>query len=329
MSNNKGRILVVEDSRINRLLLKRTLEEQGFEATLAVDGFQALAMLRAKTTVPCDVVLLDILMPNMDGYQTLSAIKADPALQHLPVIMISAVEEMDSTIRCIEMGATDYLSKPFNPALLKARVSASLTGKRLRDREMEYLEQVAIVTEAAVALEASAFEPSGLDDVARRSDSLGNLARVFKKVAADMLAREARIRRQMLEMRIEIDEARDPKKWPRSPELNTSSIFVAMPGNCASFWSRDLRGFNIRSGVSPSPAHQSCGATLSPLNAAGGARHICLDPLQFPRDGRFRRQNFPEPGCERPCRGMICPHRSNSPRLTPRHRVRASIRHRD
>jgi len=212
MSNNKGRILVVEDSRINRLLLKRTLEEQGFEATLAVDGFQALAMLRAKTTVPCDVVLLDILMPNMDGYQTLSAIKADPALQHLPVIMISAVEEMDSTIRCIEMGATDYLSKPFNPALLKARVSASLTGKRLRDREMEYLEQVAIVTEAAVALEASAFEPSGLDDVARRSDSLGNLARVFKKVAADMLAREARIRRQMLEMRIEIDEARRSKK---------------------------------------------------------------------------------------------------------------------
>ena len=83
-------------------------------------------------------MLLDVVMPEMDGYETLAAIKADEALRHLPVIMISGVDELDSVVRCIELGATDYLPKPFNPTILAARVRASLAGKRLHDLEIEY-----------------------------------------------------------------------------------------------------------------------------------------------------------------------------------------------
>ena len=109
------------------------------------------------------MILLDILMPEMDGYEVLAQVKGDSALRHIPVIMISAVDEMDSVVRCIEMGATDYLPKPFNPALLRARLNASLAEKRLRDLEREYLEQVGYVADAAQAVEAATFDPASLD----------------------------------------------------------------------------------------------------------------------------------------------------------------------
>ena len=86
-----------------------------------------------------DLVLLDILMPDINGYQVLEQMKSDPELRHIPVIMISALDEIDSVVRCIEIGAEDYLSKPFDPVLLKARLGASLEKKRLRDREVVYL----------------------------------------------------------------------------------------------------------------------------------------------------------------------------------------------
>jgi DNA-binding response OmpR family regulator len=159
-----------------------------------------------------DVVLLDILMPEMDGYETLSQIKADPNLRHIPVIMITAVDEMDSVLRCIEMGATDYLPKPFNAALLHARINASLAGKRLRDLELEYLEQVGYVMDAAAAVEAGTFEPGKLDSVVRREDALGQLARTFQKMAREVRLREERLRQQVQELRIEIDEARQAQK---------------------------------------------------------------------------------------------------------------------
>jgi class 3 adenylate cyclase len=134
-----GRILVVDDTPFNRQLLTRLLRKIGHEPFEATDGRVALAFLRDPANPPIDVVLLDILMPEMDGYETLAALKADPTLRHLPVIVISGVDELDSVVRCIEMGAADYLPKTVDPAILRARIAASLGQKRLRDQERALL----------------------------------------------------------------------------------------------------------------------------------------------------------------------------------------------
>jgi serine phosphatase RsbU (regulator of sigma subunit) len=135
MTAEAGRILVVDDVEMNRDLLARRLQQQGHTVSLAENGRRALEMLRAQEF---DLVLLDIMMPEMDGYQVLGEMMGDAALKHVPVIMISAVTEMDSVVKCIEIGATDYLPKPFNAVLLKARVVSTLEKKRLRDKERLY-----------------------------------------------------------------------------------------------------------------------------------------------------------------------------------------------
>jgi class 3 adenylate cyclase/CheY-like chemotaxis protein len=132
-------LLVVDDERRNRTLLSARLESCGYTVTAVENGRQALEMIQVQAF---DLVLLDLLMPEMDGYQVLAHLKADPALHHLPVIVISALEDVDSVVRCIEMGAEDYLPKPFNPVLLQARVSACLEKKRLHDQEKAYLRQL-------------------------------------------------------------------------------------------------------------------------------------------------------------------------------------------
>jgi two-component system, cell cycle response regulator len=211
-SGSRGRILIVDDNQINRRLLQRALEHEGYEVESAEDGRLALDHMRNVAVQAFDVVLLDILMPELDGYDTLATIKGDEALRHLPVIMISAVDELESVIRCIEMGATDYLPKPFNPAVLRARINASLAGKRLRDLELEYLEQVDRVIDAAVAVEGGVYESASLDGVVNRVDALGQLARVFQRMANEVRTREERLKQQVQELRIEIDEARQAQK---------------------------------------------------------------------------------------------------------------------
>ncbi|GAA2881677.1 hypothetical protein GCM10010472_44790 [Pseudonocardia halophobica] len=131
-ADEPGRVLVVDDSGTNRRMLVAALTELGHEVHAAENGRRALELL---PDGGFDVVLLDLLMPVLDGYTTLAAIKADPALDHLPVIMVSAVPDLESVVRCIELGATDYLPKPFSAAVLRARMRSSLTLKRLRDRE--------------------------------------------------------------------------------------------------------------------------------------------------------------------------------------------------
>ncbi len=138
--------LVVDDSSVNRMLLSRHLGSIGIDAREAVDGKTALTVLR-ETGSDVAVVLLDVMMPEMDGYETLAAIKSDESIRHLPVIMISAVDELDSVARCLEMGAADYLPKPFNPTILAARVRASLADKRLRDVEIAHSEAQAMLLE--------------------------------------------------------------------------------------------------------------------------------------------------------------------------------------
>lgn len=144
-----GRILVVDDVESNRALLIRRLSREGFTVALAENGRRALDMLTRHTF---DLVLLDILMPEMDGHQVLTAMKADVALRHLPVIMISGLDDLDTLIRCIEGGADDYLTKPFDPVLLRARIGACLDKKRLRDKERELLQQVREAQEKSEAL---------------------------------------------------------------------------------------------------------------------------------------------------------------------------------
>lgn len=138
MAEEVGQILVVDDNRVNRLQLSKNLEQQGHTVTVAEDGQQALEILRAKTF---DVVLLDIVMPGMDGYAVLEKMQEHPELRNIPVIVISALDELDSAVRCIEMGAEDYLSKPINAVFLKARLDSTLKRKRLRDLEQAYLQQ--------------------------------------------------------------------------------------------------------------------------------------------------------------------------------------------
>lgn len=131
-TQERGHILVVDDNESNRDLLVRRLTRRGHTAATAENGAVALERLRADR---CDLMVLDIMMPVMDGYEVLARLKADEALRNLPVIVVSALGELDGVVRCIELGAEDYLFKPLNPVLLHAKIDACLERKRLRDAE--------------------------------------------------------------------------------------------------------------------------------------------------------------------------------------------------
>ena len=132
-------VLVVDDDEMNRDVLSRRLEQQGHLVVMAQNGIEAMDAVRANSF---DLVLLDVMMPIMDGYQVLEELKKDESLHDLPVIMISAVDNIESVVRCIELGAEDYLMKPFDAPLLKARINASLEKKRAHDREMRLHDQL-------------------------------------------------------------------------------------------------------------------------------------------------------------------------------------------
>lgn len=230
-----GRILVVDDAHMNRLMLGRALAVRGHEVESVGDGVEALEALRAR---PFDVVLLDLEMPRKDGFETLAELKADPALRELPVIIISTLEDTASVVRCIEMGALDHLPKPFEPALLEARIGAALAAKRMRDLELEYLEQVRRLTTAAEGLEADAFNPADLEAVGMREDALGLLARTFVRMAAEVRSREEGLRRQIRELTIEIDEAQQARKVA---EVTDSDYFRSLRGRATEL-RRAVRG---------------------------------------------------------------------------------------
>ena len=125
-------ILIVDDHIENRDLLRQRLDREGFRTAIAANGIDALQMLEE---MPVDLVLLDVLMPGMDGIEVLQRIKSSDRLKSIPVIMISALDEIERVVQCIEGGAEDYISKPFNPVLLRARIGVTLERKRLRDEE--------------------------------------------------------------------------------------------------------------------------------------------------------------------------------------------------
>jgi signal transduction histidine kinase len=243
MTKEVGRILVVDDNRMNRVKLSLSLEQQGHTVGLAEDGQQALDVLQHK---PFDVVLLDIVMPGLDGYQVLERIKADPELRDIPVIVISALDETDSAVRCIEIGAEDYLPKPFNPVLLRARLNASLQKKNLRDLEKAYLQQEVMLRQseklatlgklsagmahelnnpAAAAQRGAAHLQATFSDLQRTYLKLGELAKTrlemllsLEKLAQDRAQRPAvmdSLTRSDLEIELEtwLDEQGVENAW--------------------------------------------------------------------------------------------------------------------
>ena len=140
MTPSGVRILVVDDNEDNRYTLARRLRREGWsDLAMAENGREALRMLAEERF---DLVLLDIMMPDVNGYEVLENIKADPATRDIPVLMISALSEFESVVRCIELGADDYLPKPFNPVLLRARIGACLEKKRLHDQERSYIAEI-------------------------------------------------------------------------------------------------------------------------------------------------------------------------------------------
>src|SRR6476646_4440241 len=152
-----ARLLVVDDNKVNRLLLSRNLELLGHRVAAVENGRVALATLRRE---PFDLALLDIEMPEMDGFQVMEQIRGDLALRDVPVIVTSSLEGLENVVRCIELGAEDYLSKPVNGVLLKARIGASLEKKRLRDQQKELVRRFA-TSEVAQDLQQSGFSLAG------------------------------------------------------------------------------------------------------------------------------------------------------------------------
>ncbi|KIC32279.1 adenylate/guanylate cyclase domain-containing protein [Leisingera sp. ANG-S5] len=157
MAEALGHVLIVDDNKVNRLLLARNVELLGHRAEAAENGKVAMERLRAETF---DLILLDIEMPEMDGFEVLAAIKAAPDLRDMPVIVTSSLEGLENIVRCIELGAEDYLPKPVNQVLLGARLSSSLEKKRLRDEQKRLLDRFA-THEVALDLQNSGFSIGG------------------------------------------------------------------------------------------------------------------------------------------------------------------------
>ena len=155
--NQKPKVLIVDDEPFNVDYLEQELEELGYDTISASNGQEALDKIQAESP---DLVLLDIMMPVMDGFAVLARLKADPTLRNIPVIVISAMNDLQSVVKGIEQGAEDYLSKPFEPVLLHARISSSLEKKRLRDEHRRLIRTFAD-KEVAEELMSSGFTLGG------------------------------------------------------------------------------------------------------------------------------------------------------------------------
>jgi len=202
-------LLVVDDNEDNRYVLSQQLNIQGYDnITIATNGHEALNNLRSKSF---DLVLLDIMMPDLNGYEVLERMRSSPELRNIPVIMISGIGELDSVVRCIELGAEDYLPKPFEPTLLRARVRATLERKRLHDQ---------VVAQAA--------------DLASQAAQLANWNKTLEQRVADQLGeieRMGRLRRFLSPQVADLIVASGMEKLLQSHRGEITALFC------------DLRGF--------------------------------------------------------------------------------------
>jgi adenylate cyclase len=170
-----AKILVVDDTEMNRDMLSTLVEADGHKSSVAVNGRIGLEMLKVE---PYDLVLLDVMMPEMNGYQVLEQMKADAGLRAIPVIVLSALDEIGSVVRCIELGAEDYLPKPFDPVLLRARIGACLEKKRLRDQEVELRRELA---------EWNQTLAQRVQEQVTQLERLGRLKRFFSPQLAELI----------------------------------------------------------------------------------------------------------------------------------------------
>jgi sigma-B regulation protein RsbU (phosphoserine phosphatase) len=184
MTVQSPRLLVVDDNDDNRFTLTLLLEVEGFtEIAVAEDGVQALEKLGAESF---DLVLLDVMMPRLNGYQVLEELKAKGCLGDPPVIMITALDELDSTVRCIELGAEDYLPKPFNPVLLKARIRASLEKKKLRDEIRVHRDRMEMELQDARTLQLGLCPSSFPPPTAERPFEVAAIMEPAREVGGDL-----------------------------------------------------------------------------------------------------------------------------------------------
>ena len=198
-----GRLLAVDDDPLNRDMLVSRLRRQGHEVTAAVDGLEVLEKVRQK---PFDLVLLDVMMPGLDGYETLTRLKADEELRHLPVIMISALDDLASVVRCIEAGAEDYLPKPFNATLLRARIGACLEKKALRDQEMALYKNL-VLSQQRLERELSRARGcvAGLAADLVEDPRVAPLLAAFERMTGAVSRQETELRATIKELEIQIN----------------------------------------------------------------------------------------------------------------------------
>ncbi|MEN9860949.1 MAG: hypothetical protein RLZZ515_1431 [Cyanobacteriota bacterium] len=202
-ASRPGRILAVDDDALNLDLLAQRLSRQGHVVSTAVDGEEALERVRER---PFDLVLLDVMMPRLDGYSTLARLKADEQLRAIPVIMISALDELSSVVRCIEAGAEDYLPKPFNPTLLRARIGACLEKKALHDQELKlYNSLVQSQRQLDRELVQAHQFVAGLDPALRNDPQVQPLMAAFERMTAAVSRRETDLRATISDLKIQIN----------------------------------------------------------------------------------------------------------------------------
>lgn len=198
-----GHILAVDDDPLNRDMLASRLVRQGHSVTTAVDGVEVLEKVRQQRF---DLVLLDVMMPRLDGYETLLRLKADEELRHLPVIMISALDDLSSVVRCIEAGAEDYLPKPFNATLLRARIGACLEKKALRDQELELYRNLSQSQQRlARELQSATTYVANLSDALRQDPRVAPLLAAFQRMTSAASRQETELRATIKELEIKIN----------------------------------------------------------------------------------------------------------------------------
>jgi CheY-like chemotaxis protein len=207
-------VLVVDDDAGNRDVLVRNLARLGLATLTAQNGSEALDVLSRSGV---DVVLLDILMPVKNGYEVLEARQASAELRDIPFIVISAVDDIQSVVRCVEMGAEDYLPKPFDPILLRARVGACLEKKRFRDQEVAYLRDVALLTAAAATVEGRTFNPESRAERSIRNRSPGWRFAMTSWASS----RACSSAWPLASMRVKSATRRSPRWWPAWPTRST------------------------------------------------------------------------------------------------------------
>jgi CheY-like chemotaxis protein/predicted Ser/Thr protein kinase len=220
-SGATARILVADDEEALRRHLLRMLERLGYQVILARNGREALEL--AERELP-DVIITDLSMPEMTGHELLARLKSNERTQHIPVIVVSGDADTSSVVKCLEQGAEDHLSKPYEPVVLQARVRTSLERKRMRDLELAYLRRVAQLTAAAEAVERQAYDSHMLGDLGRQTDQLGQLARVFDRMIGGIRSREAQLESRVRHLRREMEET--AARLPATPPLSEDSHYA-------------------------------------------------------------------------------------------------------